>query len=359
MSQIRVNQLSSYGEIEFYDDESFWLNMFPTLITVYLLAMFSVFVGTSWSGYVRYLLWKNKSSKRANKSLTDQPGQVLVTTSSKKPKEEEEAFIKLSACKVLYLVCTMSTSLLLLYFFRKYLVYFILFMFVMGSAYSLFFIMVTLTTLVVPQAHAKFFIVPPFLWVKSMKIRYGHLVLYLIAQAASLVWLIYRDADWSWMLQDILGVAFCIVMLRMTRLPSFKICATFLCFLFVYDIFFVFITPLFTSKGQSIMVEVAIGEGSQDERQIVLPGCDRSTENEVMPMLLRVPARLLQAAECSDRFSMLGFGDIIAPGLLISYCMSYDLIRKVPYHLYFVSAFICYGLGMVMTYVGKTFPVFT
>ena len=44
----------------------------------------------------------------------------------------------------------------------------------------------------------------------------------------------------------------------MLRLPSLKICTVLLGLLFVYDIFFVFITPLFMPGGKSVMVEVRL-----------------------------------------------------------------------------------------------------
>ena len=60
------------------------------------------------------------------------------------------------------------------------------------------------------------------------------------------------------MLQDILGIAFCISLIRNIRLPNLKVCTILLVLLLIYDIFFVFITPLF-SAGKSVMVEVATG----------------------------------------------------------------------------------------------------
>ena len=93
--------------------------------------------------------------------------------------------------------------------------------------------------------------------------------IFLFVGAVSLsgCWLYYRKEHFSWVLQDILGVAFryfiqpsfeinhnlniflldwSINMIRQVRLPSLKICTLLLVMLFFYDIFFVFITPLLT-----------------------------------------------------------------------------------------------------------------
>ena len=69
-------------------------------------------------------------------------------------------------------------------------------------------------------------------------------------------------------LQDFLGIMFSINMLKVLRLPSLRICTILLSALFFYDIFFVFITPLFMS-GKSVMVEVATGHSSDEQLPMV------------------------------------------------------------------------------------------
>ena len=66
--------------------------------------------------------------------------------------------------------------------------------------------------------------------------------------------------SYGWVLQDILGVLFCISLLKNLRLPSMKICTLLLVLLLVYDVFFVFITPLFSANHNSVMVDVATGK---------------------------------------------------------------------------------------------------
>ena len=65
-----------------------------------------------------------------------------------------------------------------------------------------------------------------------------------------------------------MGVLFCINMLHVLRMPSLMICSILLGILFFYDIFFVFITPLFMS-GKSVMVEVATGHSSDEQLPMV------------------------------------------------------------------------------------------
>ncbi|XP_011241887.1 signal peptide peptidase-like 2B isoform X5 [Mus musculus] len=143
---------------------------------------------------------------------------------------------------------------------------------------------------------------------------------------------------WAWVLQDTLGIAFCLYMLKTIRLPTFKACTLLLLVLFIYDIFFVFITPFLTKSGNSIMVEVATGPSN-------------SSTHEKLPMVLKVPRLNTSPLSLCDRpFSLLGFGDILVPGLLVAYCHRFD-IQVQSSRIYFVACTIAYGLGLLVTFV--------
>ena len=92
------------------------------------------------------------------------------------------------------------------------------------------------------------FTIPGFCTV-HMELR--QIVLLAFSMSLSIVWVIFRNDDWAWALQDILGILFSINMLKVLRLPSLMICTILLSILFIYDIFFVFITPLFTKVRTS------------------------------------------------------------------------------------------------------------
>ena len=44
---------------------------------------------------------------------------------------------------------------------------------------------------------------------------------------------------------------------------------------------------------------------------------------------------------CWIPYSILGFGDILVPGLLLSYCHAFDLAKETPIKLYWTIANIC------------------
>lgn len=75
---------------------------------------------------------------------------------------------------------------------------------------------------------------------------------------------------------------------------------------------------------KSIMVEVAKGGSSQEQ----------------LPMVLKVPdfseMEIATICQPSDNYNLLGFGDILIPGLLVAFVHSFDLQVGTPYHLYYL-----------------------
>ncbi|KXZ43021.1 hypothetical protein GPECTOR_106g115 [Gonium pectorale] len=176
-----------------------------------------------------------------------------------------------------------------------------------------------------------------------------------VAAAVAVVWAVWRNEDWAWVLQD-LQVA-CIL------LPG--------CLL--YDVFWVFIQPLLFGGGQSVMVQVAQGGSS----------------GEFIPMLLRVPHFGLPGL---GGYSLLGFGDVILPGLLVAYMRRVDLdlawpgsaaaaaaaaaepgsagsakaaaaaaagwLPRLLPRSYFPYAVLAYGAGLCLTYAALAFSWF-
>ena len=65
-----------------------------------------------------------------------------------------------------------------------------------------------------------------------------------------------------WVTQDIFGAAMCVVFLSTMKLNSIRVASILLSAAFFYDIFFVFVTPLLTKGGKSIMVDVATSGGA-------------------------------------------------------------------------------------------------
>lgn len=156
---------------------------------------------------------------------------------------------------------------------------------------------------------------------KPCKFKLGPLNVFTIfAVAISLtlviIWYIYRDRDWAWILQDILGASMCMAILSIYRLGNMKMITVILVAFFIYDIFFVFITPYIpifqqqqssnssAKKSPSVMEQVALGIGSN---------------GETVPLVFTLPLLIPESEmdPClTERKSVLGFGDVILPVIL-------------------------------------------
>lgn len=304
-----------------------------SLIVIWLVAVFTLGVGSYWSGLVKHEIYQHEVGRCTHVGAGATADEAARERSSKSDNlMDEESSLDVSPVLVTLFVICMGVMLLLLYFFFQYLVFFIIGMFALASVVSLIGVlepliyMVPLGTTRIPKNMCPCFHGP-------LEIR--QLMLIVFAISLSVTWVVLRHHPQSWILQDLLGVAFSINMLKTLRMPNLMICSVLLVLLFFYDIFFVFITPFLTMKGESIMVEVARGGNSQEQ----------------LPMVLRVPHLNNESLSvCFSQFSLLGFGDILVPGLLVAYCHGFDLLNTRN-RVYFLSGIIFYGVGLVVTFV--------
>ncbi|TXG73342.1 hypothetical protein EZV62_001921 [Acer yangbiense] len=120
-----------------------------------------------------------------------------------------------------------------------------------------------------------------------------------------------------WLANNILGLSFCIQGIEMLSLGSFKTGAILLAGLFVYDIFWVFFTPVMVSVAKSFDAPIKL---------------------------------LFPTADAARPFSMLGLGDIVIPGIFVALALRFDVSRGRESQ-YFKSAFLGYTFGVVLTII--------
>ena len=121
----------------------------------------------------------------------------------------------------------------------------------------------------------------------------------LIALALSGVIALCYAFTQHWLVNNVIGVIFCVFTIQSVFLGDFKRGAILLGGLFFYDIFWVF--------GTDVMETVA-----------------RSIDG---PIKLLFP-RKLPVLEKKD-LALLGLGDIVIPGLFVSLCLRFDVLRQV------------------------------
>lgn len=135
------------------------------------------------------------------------------------------------------------------------------------------------------------------------------------------------DITFYWVMQDVFGAAMCISFLAVIKLNSLKVAALLLIVAFFYDIFFVFVTPLLF-KGKSVMITVATSGGPPTadpawcEKYPDDAGCQGG---QPLPMLFQIP----RIGDYQGGSSLLGLGDIVLPGLLLSFAARLDAAKSL------------------------------
>ncbi|KAF3832396.1 hypothetical protein F7725_026061 [Dissostichus mawsoni] len=244
-----------------------------------------------------------------------------------------------SPLKVVFFVALMCGMLVLMYFFYNVLVYVIIVIFCLASASALFSCFDAVLDLVGCGTGS--------FSIRNHNFSVRSIILAAVCITIAVVWGVYRNEDrWIWILQDLLGVAFCLNFMKTISLSNFKICVILLSLLLLYDVFFVFITPFFTKNGVSIMVQVALGpdaSGEKTQGNMVEVPAEPQAPSEKLPVVMRVPRFSAWAQNlCMMQFSILG--------LLVAYCSRFDVWINSRRKVYFVSCCIAYFLGMILTF---------
>ncbi|ETW10230.1 hypothetical protein H310_00585 [Aphanomyces invadans] len=162
-----------------------------------------------------------------------------------------------------------------------------------------------------------------------VRVEVADVVSFVLSAGLVVFWVLTRHAAYSFVLQDVFGVCVCILFLQTIRLPNIKVATILLVLVFVYDIFFVFLSPYIF--GKSVMIVAAQG-GKQDDAEAPSSYCLRYPSNdngakclkEDIPILLRLP----KVTNWLGGEAMLGLGDIVLPGLLLVFCARFDYASR-------------------------------
>ncbi|XP_065886361.1 signal peptide peptidase-like 2B [Dysidea avara] len=155
-------------------------------------------------------------------------------------------------------------------------------------------------------------------------------------------WFILRHSSYVWILHDFLGFAFicfAVKQFKTVMVYLWPLAVLMMC-LFVYDIFFVFITPLIMKDSTSVMETVATGKGTGS--------------NERIPFLFEVP-RLTTTNKLDSVCGLsspllLGYGDIGIPAALVAFALHMDktLHPDTPIRAYYITTVIGYAIGFTL-----------
>ncbi|KAM7461584.1 hypothetical protein LguiA_029705 [Lonicera macranthoides] len=287
----------------------------PSVAFLWLLSVGTIVCASLWP--------KITASEESDDRYND-----LSPKGSPNTAKEEDEHVDINVMSAVLFVFSASTFLVLLYFFMSsWFIWLLIVLFCLGGIEGMH---TCITSLILSkwkncgQKTVKLPLVG--------KATILTLVVLVFCVAFAVLWALNRKSDYSWIGQDILGICLMIAILQMARLPNIKVATVLLCSAFLYDIFWVFLSPLIFQT--SVMIAVAKGNNSGGES---------------IPMLLRVP----RITDPWGGYNMIGFGDILFPGLLLSFSFRFDQANnKSTANGYFLYLAIGYAFGLFLTYLG-------
>ena len=251
---------------------------------------------------------------------------------------------------------TMSSILLIVFFFRAYFIGFIIFMFSVGGSLSLSRVLQSITYSVAPHLFDK---KVTYTLLKEEEFRVMSWAFSAVCLIIGISWFSYRAETWNVVMHDVFSACICIGVLHQLYVPNLRVMAIVYSVGIIYDVFWTFITPAIF--GSSVMVQVATGESNAEsclDIGVILPLQRTTNIFKSLPFLLELP-RPCDDWSCA-RSSVVGLGDVLIPGLMLVFCAKLNLTggrikfsehtRYVFGNLYFFTAVLAYVLGLIWTF---------
>ncbi|CAN0858113.1 Signal peptide peptidase-like 2 [Linum grandiflorum] len=209
---------------------------------------------------------------------------------------DEEEIINIDVKSAIFFVISASTFLVLLFFFMSsWFVWLLIVLFCIGGVEGMHSCILTVVSRFCSCTQKK--VTLPYFGETTVL----SLSVLIFCLAFAIFWAITRRQSYSWLGQDILGIALMITILQTARLPNIKV-----------------------AKGNN-------------------------SGGESIPMLLRFP----RLTDPWGGYDMIGFGDILFPGLLVSFSLRFDkAYKKSRVGGYFLWLMVGYATGLFLTYLG-------
>lgn len=142
----------------------------------------------------------------------------------------------------------------------------------------------------------------------------------------------------SWLLNNLIGMSFCVMSLLFIKIPNGKIATIILVLLFIYDIFWVFFSKPFF--GESVMLSVA----TRTSTNPLMTFAQFFGFSQYIKQNLHPPIKLI-----SWNGHILGLGDIFLPGMVVCMAFNFDTLMKKmnKNRSYFKNALYGYTIGLL------------
>ncbi|KAF7039351.1 hypothetical protein CFC21_049364 [Triticum aestivum] len=242
-------------------------------------------------------------------------------------KPEEPEIVELQAETAFVFVIVSSCVLLFLFFFNSiWSAWLMVGLFCLGGLQGLHFLASTLIVRACKKCGDTKIKLPAVGNVTAVTLVVLPIALFIV-----IMWATHQTSPFAWVGQNLMGIGMMILVLQIVQMPNIKVASALLISAFLYDIFWVFISPLIFKK--SVMITVAKG----------------TDDGPSLPMVLKMPKEF----DVWNGYDMIGFGDILFPGLLVAFSFRYDRTHgKGVANGYFPYVMIGYAFGLSFTYVG-------
>ncbi|KAL6616602.1 hypothetical protein ACP70R_038872 [Stipagrostis hirtigluma subsp. patula] len=240
---------------------------------------------------------------------------------------EQEEVVELQTKTALVFIITSSLVLLFLFYFKSaWSAWLLVFLFCVGGLQGLHYVASTLIVRACDRCREAKVKLPAI-----GNVTVVTLVILPLAFIIVVCWAANQSSPYAWVGQNLMGICMMILVLQVVHMPNIKVASALLVSAFMYDIFWVFISPLIFKK--SVMITVAKG----------------TDDGPSLPMVLKMPKEF----DTWNGYDMIGFGDILFPGLLVAFSFRYDRTHgKDLTDGYFLCLMIGYAFGLSCTYLG-------
>lgn len=327
-----LRDLTAYSTVQIVLSERWWSDNNASSYVIWALGV-GVAALAAYLSAGDYHHYIQKIVARQRQPPTDGRSGAAAARSHTRPALSAEDSMELTAAHALGFIVMASSSLLILFYIKIYGV--VKVMYAMGCSKALS--QVVLDPLV-GYLQRRLRVRNNVVWRTETEefgdITVRDVVSHVLGYMLGMTWLYLalrvRHPDtlvFYWVMQDVFGACMCIMFLQTIKLNSVRVATILLLVAFFYDIFFVFITP-YLFKGKSVMITVATSGGPPKadalwcEKYEDDPNCQGG---DPLPMLFTIP----RINDYHGGSSMLGLGDIVLPGLLVSLGARFDAAKSL------------------------------
>uniref|UniRef100_A0A8R7UWU9 Uncharacterized protein n=1 Tax=Triticum urartu TaxID=4572 RepID=A0A8R7UWU9_TRIUA len=212
----------------------------PSLCFLFIMAVGTIVCSSLWGEFVAC----QQIDGRYNQ-LAWQQGPNSGTNN-----RQDKQVIEITAKRAVFQIVGCSVLLLLFYFMSSWVAWLLIVLFCIGGIESMHVCLVTIISRICKDWRNNTVQLPLYGEVLTLSLGVAPFCTVFV-----ILWAAYRHSSFAWIGQDILGICWMINIIQKEHLPNIRVASVLLGGAFVYDIFWVFISPLIFHE--SVMLAVS------------------------------------------------------------------------------------------------------